>query len=182
LPVTAQDAHFLVVDDNSPDGTGMLADGIAEQNPRVHVLHRPGKQGLGTALCRRVSLGLGQGYDAFVEMDADFSHNPKYLPEMLRLLVENDVVIGSRYVDGGGTVNWGLGRRLLSLGGSMYSADDSLAPRFVILRAASNGMAGRPMCLMRSISGLCGSDGYFLSKLSSNIGRFEAFLSSGSSD
>jgi dolichol-phosphate mannosyltransferase len=121
LAETPQEVEFLVVDDNSPDGTGKLVDGIAEQNPRVHVLHRAGKQGLGTAYVAGFKWGIEHGYEAFVEMDADFSHNPKYLPEMLKLLADYDVVIGSRYVSGGGTVNWGVGRKILSRGGSIYS-------------------------------------------------------------
>lgn len=118
---TPREVEILVVDDNSPDGTGQLADELGRENPRVRVLHRPGKMGLGTAYVNGFRWGLERDYAAFIEMDADFSHDPKYLPEMLKRLAENDVVIGSRYVPGGGTLNWGLGRKLLSRGGSLYS-------------------------------------------------------------
>jgi dolichol-phosphate mannosyltransferase len=109
----------LVVDDNSPDGTGQLADGIAARDPRVHVLHREKKEGLGRAYLAGFAEALGRGYARIIEMDADFSHDPSRLPA---LLAENaDLVLGSRYVEGGGTVNWGLGRRILSKGGSLYA-------------------------------------------------------------
>jgi dolichol-phosphate mannosyltransferase len=119
--VVPSNIEVLVVDDGSPDGTGGLADSIAKQNPRLHVLHRAKKMGLGTAYVNGFRWGMENGFDAFIEMDADFSHNPKYLTEMIRQLSSNDVVIGSRYVRGGGTVNWGWGRRVLSRGGSFYS-------------------------------------------------------------
>lgn len=115
------DVDVLVVDDHSPDGTGELADQLVAQNSRIHVLHRKGKQGLGTAYVAGFSWGLEKGYEALVEMDADFSHHPKYLPTMLSTLKENDVSIGSRYVNGGGTLNWGIGRKILSRGGGIYS-------------------------------------------------------------
>ena len=126
LAATPDTVDILVADDGSPDGTGQLADAVAEQNPRVHVLHRPKKMGLGTAYVNGFKWGMERGagdaaYDAFIEMDADFSHDPKYLSRMLELLASNDVVIGSRYVRGGGTVNWGVGRKLISRGGSLYS-------------------------------------------------------------
>lgn len=121
LSVTSTDIHILVVDDGSPDGTGRAADELAAQNSRIHVLHRSGKQGLGTAYVAGFKWGLAQGFDFCIEMDADFSHHPRYLPTMLSLLTQHDVVIGSRYVPGGGTVNWGIGRKLLSRGGSLYS-------------------------------------------------------------
>jgi dolichol-phosphate mannosyltransferase len=119
--VVPSNIEVLVVDDGSPDGTGKLADSIAKQNQRFHVLHRAKKMGLGTAYVNGFRWGMEKGFDAFIEMDADFSHNPKYLTEMIKLLTSNDVVIGSRYVRGGGTVNWGWGRRVLSRGGSFYS-------------------------------------------------------------
>lgn len=121
LSVVTPKVEILVVDDGSPDGTGQLADELAQENPRVHVLHRAGKQGLGTAYVHGFQWGFREGFDAFVEMDADFSHHPNYLARMLELLEKWDVVIGSRYVKGGGTVNWGLGRKILSRGGSLYS-------------------------------------------------------------
>ena len=121
LAVTPEDTHILVVDDGSPDGTGKIVDEMGAKNPRVSCLHRAKKMGLGTAYVNGMKQGLSQGYEALIEMDADFSHNPQYLPTMLSLLEQNDVVIGSRYVKGGGTVNWGLGRKILSRGGSIYA-------------------------------------------------------------
>jgi dolichol-phosphate mannosyltransferase len=117
----APDVDVLVIDDASPDGTGHIADRIAAGEPRVKVLHRAGKEGLGRAYLAGFAWALARGYDLVLEMDADFSHHPRYLPDMLRAAGEADLVLGSRYVAGGGTVNWGLGRRLLSRGGSLYS-------------------------------------------------------------
>jgi dolichol-phosphate mannosyltransferase len=112
----------LFVDDSSPDGTGQVADGLAARDPRVRVLHRPGKQGLGTAYLDGFRWGLAEGYELLIQMDADFSHDPKYLPEMIaRAEAGADVVVGSRYVDGGGTSNWGIARRLISRGGGAYA-------------------------------------------------------------
>jgi len=121
LAATPSTAEILVVDDGSPDGTGRMVDTLAKRNSRLHVLHREKKMGLGTAYLNGFTWGLQRDFDAFIEMDADFSHHPKYLPRMLELLEQNPVVIGSRYVPGGGTVNWGLGRKLISRGGSIYS-------------------------------------------------------------
>lgn len=116
------DAEILFVDDASPDGTGELIEDIRARDSRVHAIHREGKLGLGTAYLAGFAWALERGYDYVFEMDADFSHDPKYLPEMLRLAAEGaDMVVGSRYVEGGGTVNWGLGRRLISRGGSLYA-------------------------------------------------------------
>ena len=115
------EADILVVDDNSPDGTGQLADAIALREPRLRVLHRPGKEGLGKAYLAGFAWALERGYALVLEMDADFSHNPKYLPRMLELAEDADLVLGSRNVTGGGTVNWGVGRKLLSRGGSLYA-------------------------------------------------------------
>mgnify|MGYP006268472997 CR=1 FL=1 len=115
------DVEVLVIDDNSPDGTGRLADAIAAREPRLHVLHRAGKQGLGKAYLAGFAWALGHGYALVLEMDADFSHDPKYLPAMLEKARQADLVLGSRNVPGGGTVNWGLGRKILSRGGSLYA-------------------------------------------------------------
>ncbi len=115
------EVDVLVIDDNSPDGTGRIADEIAARDPRVKVLHRPGKQGLGKAYLAGFAWALERGYDLVLEMDADFSHDPRYLPVLLERSREADLVLGSRYVPGGGTVNWGLGRRLVSRGGSLYA-------------------------------------------------------------
>jgi dolichol-phosphate mannosyltransferase len=111
----------LVVDDRSPDGTGELADQLAAADARVTVLHREGKRGLGPAYVAGFREALARGYDLVVQMDADCSHDPRYLPAMLALARDADVVIGSRNVEGGGTVNWGVGRQLLSQGGSLYA-------------------------------------------------------------
>ncbi|MCL4369792.1 MAG: polyprenol monophosphomannose synthase [Chloroflexi bacterium] len=113
--------HALVVDDDSPDGTGDLAEELAATRPWLRVLHRPGKAGLGTAYREGFRLALKLDYEAVGEMDADLSHNPAYLPAMLKALEGADLVLGSRYVRGGGVRNWGALRRLISRGGSLYS-------------------------------------------------------------
>ncbi|MDI3288122.1 polyprenol monophosphomannose synthase [Polyangium sp. 15x6] len=116
------DAHVLVVDDASPDGTGAVADTLAAEDPRTTVLHRPGKLGLGTAYVDAFRRALELGYDVVVEMDADLSHDPKYLPAFLQAIEAGaDVVLGSRNVPGGGVVGWGPGRHVLSKGGSLYA-------------------------------------------------------------
>jgi dolichol-phosphate mannosyltransferase len=115
------EVDVLVIDDNSPDGTGKLADAIAAREPRVQVLHRAGKEGLGKAYLAGFDWALRRGYDLVLEMDADFSHDPKYLPAMLAAAGEADLVLGSRNVPGGGTVNWGVGRKIISRGGSLYA-------------------------------------------------------------
>ncbi len=115
-------AEVLFVDDNSPDGTGALLDEMAVADPRVHVMHRAGKLGLGTAYVEGFGWGLARGYEYLFEMDADGSHDPRYLPVLLALAEDGaDAAIGSRYVPGGDTPNWGLGRRILSRGGSLYA-------------------------------------------------------------
>jgi len=122
--VLAQDKrlHVLVVDDASPDGTGHLAEKLKRSSKgRVHVLHRPGKQGLGTAYVAGFQWGLGRGYDQLVQMDADFSHAPEALPGFLQALRTADVCVGTRYQGGRvSVVNWPLGRLALSMGASMY--------------------------------------------------------------
>ena len=112
----------LVVDDKSPDGTGELADALARESPRVHVLHRAGKEGLGKAYLAAFDWALQRNYSLVLEMDADWSHDPRYLPTLLdRASSDADLVLGSRWVKGGGTRNWGLGRRFISRGGSFYA-------------------------------------------------------------
>jgi dolichol-phosphate mannosyltransferase len=111
----------LVVDDGSPDGTGDLADAWAAREPRVHVMHRTEKAGLGAAYLAGFAWGLERGYDAIVEMDADGSHHPEDLPRLLALLADDDLVLGSRWVPGGEVENWPLRRELLSRGGSWYT-------------------------------------------------------------
>jgi len=115
------DASVLVVDDNSPDGTGALADALAASDAAVHVLHRAGKEGLGAAYRDGMRWGLDRGYDVLVEMDADGSHQPEQLPRLLERLAVADVVVGSRWVPGGGVVNWPIERKILSRGGSGYA-------------------------------------------------------------
>jgi dolichol-phosphate mannosyltransferase len=107
-------AEVLVIDDNSPDGTGRVADEMAASDPHVHVLHRPGKLGLGTAILTGMRYAVKGDYDLFVNMDADFSHAPRYLPALLAGMGKADVMIGSRYVPGGGAVDWPLSRLLMS--------------------------------------------------------------------
>lgn len=112
----------LVVDDNSPDGTGAIADALAQEDGRVQVLHRAEKQGLGRAYVHAFHVCLQRGYRFILEMDADFSHDPRFLPSLLDAAQTNtDLVLGSRYVPGGGTVNWGRMRRLISRAGSLYA-------------------------------------------------------------
>ena len=135
----------LIVDDNSPDGTGELADALAAADPRVRVLHRPQKQGLGRAYLHAFRWALDQGYRFVLEMDADFSHHPRYLPGLLDLAErgEADLVLGSRYVPGGGTVNWGAARKLISRGGSLYARS--------ILGVGINDLTGGFKCFNRRV-------------------------------
>ncbi|MBD2760370.1 polyprenol monophosphomannose synthase [Yimella sp. cx-573] len=113
-------ADVLVLDDNSPDGTGDLADQIAAQDAQVQVLHRAGKEGLGKAYLAGFAWGLERGYDAMIEIDADGSHPPEVLPRMLEVAKEADLVIGSRWVPGGSIVNWPKSREVISRGGNLY--------------------------------------------------------------
>ena len=113
--------HILVVDDNSPDGTGDLADARAAEDERVHAMHREGKLGLGTAYIAGFKWALERGYQRVFEMDADFSHQPKYIPDMLRASETADLVLGTRYIKGGGTENWSFSRKLTSRGGNLYA-------------------------------------------------------------
>jgi len=112
--------NILIVDDNSPDGTGAIADNLSEKDSRIHVLHRHKKEGLGRAYLSGFKWGLEKGYDLLFEMDADFSHDPKYLPKMIEASKEADLVIGSRYVQGVNVVNWPMSRLLLSWCGNLY--------------------------------------------------------------
>lgn len=116
------DLEILVVDDSSPDGTGSVVQGFAEKEPRVHLLSRAKKEGLGRAYIAGFQWGLSRNFDALVEMDADFSHRPEDLGKILKALESGiDFAVGSRYVPGGGTVNWGIGRKIISRGGSYYA-------------------------------------------------------------
>ena len=112
----APQADVLVIDDNSPDGTGKLADELAAADPRMHVLHRPGKLGLGTATLAAMRYAMEHNYDLLLNLDADFSHPPRYIPQLLAGMTDRDVMIGSRYTKGGGTENWPLPRRIMSRG------------------------------------------------------------------
>lgn len=135
---------ILIADDNSPDGTGQLADELSANDSRVQVLHRAKKEGLGRAYLHAFAWGLERGYEYLFEMDADFSHDPKYLTPMLNEAeAGTDLVIGSRYVDGGGTVNWGPGRKLLSRGGSLYAR--------TILGVALRDLTAGFMCFRRGV-------------------------------
>jgi len=113
--------EVLIIDDNSPDGTGAIADGLAASEPRVHVMHRAGKMGLGSAYVAGFRYALDRDYDAVFEMDADFSHSPDSLGEFLRELESADVVLGSRYLHGVTVVNWPISRLILSYGANVYS-------------------------------------------------------------
>jgi dolichol-phosphate mannosyltransferase len=157
--------EVLFVDDNSPDGTGAILDELAAADPRIHVMHRAGKLGLGTAYRDGFAWGMARGFELLIEMDADGSHDPVYLPEMLQRArggapataqpepPDNesagrasargaDVVVGSRYVEGGGTVNWGFGRKLISRGGSLYARS--------VLGVAVRDVTAGFMCWQRS--------------------------------
>lgn len=113
---------ILVCDDNSPDGTGKLADELAAKNERIRVLHREKKEGLGRAYIAAFKWALKENYQYIIEMDADFSHDPRFLPKLIDTAVnEADLALGSRYVEGGGTVNWGVSRQIISKGGSLYA-------------------------------------------------------------
>jgi dolichol-phosphate mannosyltransferase len=128
-PITAAillalpEAHILIVDDDSPDGTGRLADELAANDPRIRVRHRAAKQGLGRAYLDGFAIALESGASVVVQMDADFSHDPGVLPALIAPVDDGsaDLVIGSRYTAGGGVVDWGLGRRLISRGGSLFA-------------------------------------------------------------
>ncbi|NLE75322.1 MAG: polyprenol monophosphomannose synthase [Chloroflexi bacterium] len=122
--------YIVVVDDNSPDGTGALADEMAARHPQVQVVHRPGKMGLGRAYLAGFARAFELDVDMALTMDADFSHHPRYIPNLVRLVTDEgrDIAIGSRYVPGGGTRNWGVGRQLLS-GGANFVARTTLGLR-----------------------------------------------------
>ena len=136
------DLDLLVVDDNSPDGTGEMADRMASREDRIKVLHRTGKLGLGTAYVAGFEYALAHGYDRVVEMDADFSHRPEDLPSLLAAAANADVVIGSRNVPGGKTLGWSRVRTFISRGGSLYAR--------LLLRLPIRDCTGGFKCLRRS--------------------------------
>ncbi len=116
-----EDMHVLIVDDNSPDGTAAIVRQLKQGDERIHLIERPGKMGLGTAYCDGFRYALALGYDAIMEMDADFSHDPAKIPEFLEEIRNYDLVIGSRYISGVNVVNWPLSRLILSKGASLYT-------------------------------------------------------------
>jgi dolichol-phosphate mannosyltransferase len=121
IRASVPEADILVADDNSPDGTGAIADSLAASDAHVQVMHRHGKEGLGAAYIAGFTWGLQNGYDVLVEMDADGSHQPEQLPRLLNALHGADLVLGSRWIPGGGTENWPKGREVLSRGGNAYT-------------------------------------------------------------
>ncbi|HEX9244112.1 MAG TPA: polyprenol monophosphomannose synthase [Anaeromyxobacter sp.] len=136
-------ADVLVIDDNSPDGTGKLADEFAARDPRVKVLHRAGKEGLGKAYLAGFAWALERDYAYVIEMDADFSHDPKRLPALLQGAHEAELALGSRYVPGGGTVGWGFLRKVISRGGSLYAR--------MILGLSVRDLTGGFKCFRREV-------------------------------
>ena len=140
---TSPELDVLVVDDDSPDGTGLLADQLAAREPRVRVLHRARKEGLGRAYLAGFEVALRAGYGRILEMDADFSHEPERLPALLAASRDADLVLGSRYVPGGGTSHWGVWRRLLSRGGSLYAR--------IILGVHVRDLTGGFKCFRREV-------------------------------
>lgn len=143
LLAAAPDVHVLVVDDNSPDGTGRIADRLAGELGSVEVLHRPGKAGLGRAYLAGFADVLGRGADLVLEMDADFSHDPADVPRLIAASERADLVLGSRYVEGGGVEDWGLPRRMLSRGGSLYAR--------VVLGVGVRDLTGGFKCFRRRV-------------------------------
>lgn len=146
LRAAVPEGHFLIVDDGSPDGTGEIADGlVAASEGWVHVLHRTSKDGLGRAYVAGFLWGLERGYARLVQMDADLSHDPKDVPKLLAATEGGtaDFALGSRYVPGGGTLNWGLFRRILSRGGSLYAR--------TILRLPHHDLTGGFKCWKREV-------------------------------
>lgn len=135
--------RILVVDDNSPDGTGAMADRLAHELPAVEVLHRQAKAGLGQAYLAGFGRALAGGAQLVFEMDADFSHDPQYLGELLAAATDADLVLGSRYVPGGGVRNWGLLRRLVSRGGGLYAR--------LILGVDVHDLTGGFKCIRREV-------------------------------
>jgi len=137
------DMAILVVDDNSPDGTGTIVTGIGRGDPLVSLMSRPGKLGLGTAYVQGFKDCLEKGYSVICQMDSDFSHQPRYLADFLREIQEVDVVLGSRYTRGGKTEDWSLKRKLLSRGGNLYAR--------TILNIPVSDLTGGFKCFRRTV-------------------------------
>ena len=138
-----EDLHVLVIDDNSPDGTGAIADRLATEDDRVHVLHRGRKEGLGPAYLAGFGHALELGADLVFELDCDFSHDPADVPRLAAATGNADLVLGSRYVHGGGTRNWGFVRRFVSRGGSLYAQ--------VLLQLGLRDLTGGFKCYRRKV-------------------------------
>jgi dolichol-phosphate mannosyltransferase len=141
--VVADQYRILIVDDNSPDGTGTIADALATELPVLEVLHRPAKGGLGHAYLAGFAHALAGGADRVVEMDADFSHDPRYLPALIAASDTADLVLGSRYIEGGGVRDWGLLRKLVSRGGGLYAR--------LILGVKVRDLTGGFKCIRREV-------------------------------
>lgn len=157
LASTGLEHRILVVDDGSPDGTGEIADRLAVAHAEVEVLHRTSKDGIGPAYIAGFGRALEAGADLVMEMDSDFSHDPADIPRLVAAAEDADLVLGSRYVEGGGVTDWGLGRRLISRGGSLYAR--------VLLGVPVHDLTGGFKCFRRSVlEGLdlsaLGTDGY----------------------
>ena len=135
--------EILIVDDNSPDGTGDIAERLTKTLSGIHVLHRPGKMGLGTAYVTGFHWALEHDYEYIMEMDCDFSHHPRYLPTFLDQIKDSDLVIGSRYVKGGGTANWSFLRKFISSGGNTFAR--------TMLRLETRDCTGGFRCYRREI-------------------------------
>jgi dolichol-phosphate mannosyltransferase len=144
----APQVDILVTDDNSPDGTGEIADRLAQEDPRVHVNHRAGKLGLGTAILAGLRYAMQHNYDRVVSMDADFSHHPRYLPAVIAGLDKYDVMIGSRYIPGGGVVNWPLSRQMMSAAINAYVRLLMRLPA----RDTSGGFRGYSVAFLRRVN------------------------------
>jgi dolichol-phosphate mannosyltransferase len=138
-----EDLHVLVIDDNSPDGTGAIADRLAAEDDRVHVLHRERKEGLGPAYLAGFQRALELDADLIFELDCDFSHDPADVPRLAAATEKADLVLGSRYVHGGGTRNWGFVRRFVSRGGSLYAQ--------VLLQVGLRDLTGGFKCYRRKV-------------------------------
>ena len=143
LAETGLEHRILVVDDGSPDGTGQIADRLAAEDPRVEVLHRTSKDGIGPAYLAGFARALEGGADLVMEMDSDFSHDPADLPRLVAAAERADLVLGSRYVPGGGVTDWGLLRRFVSRGGSLYAK--------LILGLPVNDLTGGFKCFRRAV-------------------------------
>lgn len=157
LAATGREHRILVVDDGSPDGTGAIADRLATANAEVEVLHRARKEGIGPAYLAGFARALAGGAELVMEMDSDFSHDPADIPRLVAAAERADVVLGSRYVAGGGVTDWGLWRRLISRGGSLYAR--------VLLGVGVRDLTGGFKCLRRDVLetldlSQVGTDGY----------------------